>query len=76
MAKSTRANDLAEFAIAGYAGSPNPHLYSSGAYYAHRIGEHLRESGRSAPRDVRMGRGYKVRANDMLFDGDSLERLS
>lgn len=69
------SRDLTEFARIGYYGNPNPHLYSSPAWYAHRIGEHLHATGRSIPTDVRMGRGYKVRVGDMIFDGDTLERL-
>lgn len=34
---------------------------------AHALGAHLKASGRTAPRDVRMGRGYSIRANDMRF---------
>jgi hypothetical protein len=69
-------HDLTEFAQAGYAGAANPHIYSSAAWYAHRIGALFQTTGRTSPRDVRMGRGYKVHANDMLFDGDTLERLA
>jgi len=72
----SRANDLTEYALSGYAGQTNPHLYSSPAWYAHRIGEHFQSSGRSAPRDVRMGRGYRVRVADMVFCGDTFQRFA
>lgn len=62
-----KTQDLTEHAAKGYAREPNPHAYSSPAWYAHAIGEHLRATGRPAPRDVRMSRGYSVRVGDMLF---------
>lgn len=60
--------NLTEYALQGYAGAENPHAYSSPAWYAHRLGRYLHDSGRPPPRDVRMGRGYKVRVADMIFD--------
>jgi hypothetical protein len=45
----------------------NPHIYSSPAYYAHELAIHMEGKGMTAPKDVRMSRGYSIRANDMLF---------
>lgn len=64
---STKPADLTSEARAGFEGAPNPHLATSAAWYAHETGAHLRQSGRSAPRDVRMSRGDSIRANDMVF---------
>lgn len=54
-------------ATAGFTGQANPHLPSSPAWFAHELGRHFRDSGRTMPRDVRMGRGHSIRVNDMLF---------
>ena len=45
----------------------NPHMYSSPCWYAHELGIYFASTGKSKPRDVRMSRGYSIRANDMLF---------
>ena len=58
---------LTDEARVGYDGNPNPHLFSSPSWYAHALGAYLHETGRSPPRDVRMGRGDSIRANDMRF---------
>lgn len=71
--------NLTEYARVGYDGNPNPHLYSSPCWYAHSVGQHLHTTGRSAPRNVRMSRGSRIHANDMLFqhsDGNGWERLT
>lgn len=60
-------NDLTNFAWAGYNGNPNPHLYSSPAWYAHSCGAYLHDTGRPPPHDVRMGRGYSVRVGDLRY---------
>lgn len=60
-------NEMTERARAGYDGKPNPWLATSPAWYAHALGAYFRSSGRTAPRDVRMGRGYSIRANEMRF---------
>lgn len=60
-------NDLTEYASEGYAGNQNLHLQTSPAWYAHELGTHLHKTGRCKPRDVRMGRGDSIRANDMRF---------
>ena len=62
-----KPDDLTDYARAGYKSEHCPHLWSSPAWTAHRLGEYLRESGRTEPRDVRMSRGQQIRANDMLF---------
>lgn len=63
----TLDSELTAQAQAGYDGKPNVWLWSSPNYYAHALGAYLQASGRTAPRDVRMGRGYSIRANDMRF---------
>jgi hypothetical protein len=69
--------DLTNEAIFGYNWKDNPHLWSSSSYIAHELGRYFFDSGRPAPRDVRMSRGYTIRANDMLFAWKerSFERL-
>jgi hypothetical protein len=62
-----KKNDLTEPARAGYAGADIRHLYSSPNFYAHALGAYFKASGRTEPRDVRMGRGDSIRANDMRF---------
>jgi len=70
-------------AAAGYGGGANPHLASSPNFYAHELGAYLNKKDASQPRDVRMGRGYRIRANGMLFritnagqrGGSTFERL-
>ena len=61
------ADNLTEFARAGYDGNANAHLATSPAWYAHALGRYLHASGRSPPRNVRMGRGDSIRVNDMRF---------
>jgi hypothetical protein len=75
------ATDLTNEAYQGYAApaeARNPFLHSSASHMAFAVGRWLRDTGRPIPRDVRMSRGYTVRANDMLikwhFDG-RCERL-
>jgi hypothetical protein len=60
-------NALTEYARAGYDGNENPHIKTSPAWYAHVLGEWLHHTGRMPPKNVRMGRGYQIHANDMLF---------
>ena len=64
----SRAHDLTAEARAGYDGNANPHLWSSPSWYAHALGKMLHDTGRTPPRGVRMGRGSKMHANDMLFE--------
>lgn len=63
----SRKNDLTAQAMEGYRGEPMKYLYSSPSWYAYKIGEHFRESGRPEPSDVRMGRGYQIHVRDMTF---------
>lgn len=58
---------LTTHAAAGFNGDENTHIPSSASFYAHAVGAYLQKTGRTMPRDVRMGRGYSIRANDMLF---------
>ena len=71
-------DNLTNEARAGYDGNPNPHIYSSACWYAHALGQYLHATGRTPPRNVRMSRGYSIRANDMLFkhDGSTFERVA
>jgi len=62
--------DLTPAAKEGYEAQPEatcPHYTSSPNGLAWLVGRWLRVTGRSAPRDVRPGRGYRIRANDMLL---------
>jgi hypothetical protein len=61
------SNNLTTEAIDGFNGVANMHLYSSPCYIAHLLGRFMHDTGRPKPRDVRMSRGYTIRANDMLF---------
>lgn len=80
-------SDLTSYAAAGYAAELDdmpavqacPHYTSSPAGMAWLVGAWLKATGRSAPRAVRMSRGYRVRANDMLLcvtNPASIERLA
>ena len=67
-----RANRECDAAASdGYAGAeynPLRHgLLTSSVHAAFCLGRHLHETGRSAPRDVRPGRGDLMHANDMLW---------
>jgi len=80
--RTTKKNDLTTQAQGGYDGSACQHIWSSPAWYAYQVGQYLRSSGRTAPRDVRMGRGNRIHANDLLFkfthqdgQGISFERI-
>lgn len=68
---ATKTSDLTAFAREGYNATSEascPYIASSPASMAWLTGQWLRTTGRSSPRDVRMSRGYTVRANDMLLD--------
>ena len=55
-----------------------PHYTSSPAGMAWLVGAWLQKSGRPAPRDVRMSRGYTVRVGDMrvsVADAAALVRV-
>lgn len=73
-------NDLTDRALQGYSSKEaNPYLWSSASHIAFALGQLFQQTGRTAPRDVRMSRGLSIRANDMLFawgkDG-SFERIN
>lgn len=59
-------------ALAGFDGKDNPHIYSAPTWYAHELGRYFRSMGHTCPTNVRMGRGYHIRAREMLFriEGD------
>jgi len=48
-------------------GKENSNIYSSPMWYAAELGRYFQKAGKSYPKDVRMGRGYSIHANDMLF---------
>lgn len=53
---------------AGFWGNPNPHIYSSPVWYAHAIGAYLHRQGvRTLPTSCRMGRGYRVRVDGVVY---------
>ena len=67
------SQDLTPDALAGFAAQLGntpaheacPHYTSSPAGMAWLVGPWLQKTGRAAPRDVRMSRGYTVRVGDM-----------
>lgn len=61
-------NDLTAEALEGYENKPVKYLYSSSCWYSYHLGKYLQKTGRTAPKAVRMSRGSKIRANDMLFE--------
>lgn len=68
---AAKASDLTGVAREGYDAPSEascPYIESSPSSMAWLTGQWLRKTGRTAPRDVRMSRGYTVRANDMLID--------
>lgn len=67
----TRPSDLTEYAREGYNGAANRHLNSSPASMAHNLGAWFARTGKTEPRDVRMSRGYSMRASDMVFQPDN-----
>jgi metal-dependent amidase/aminoacylase/carboxypeptidase family protein len=80
------SQDLTSEALAGFAaqlgGRPahqaRPHYTSSPAGMAWLVGAWLQKTGRAAPRDVRMSRGYTVRVGDMrvsVADAAALVRV-
>lgn len=74
----SKPTNLDAYAAAGYRGEPNPHLYSSPAWFAHAIGAHMNAKGMPAPTDVRMGRGFTVRVRELQFReiaGQRFERI-
>ena len=80
------SQDLTPEALEGFAaqldGKPVPeacpHYTSSPAGMAWLVGAWLQKTGRLAPRDVRMSRGYTVRVGDMrvsVADATTLIRV-
>jgi hypothetical protein len=80
------SQDLTPEALEGFAAQLNgkpaheacPHYTSSPAGMAWLVGAWLLKTGRPAPRDVRMSRGYTVRVGDMrvsVADAAALVRL-
>lgn len=68
------ATDLTAEAMQGFeapAEARNPFYHSSASGIAWDCGRWMQTTGRTAPRDVRMSRGYTVRANDMLISWNS-----
>jgi hypothetical protein len=59
--------DLTNYAAQGFAGEPNRHCCTSPAHWAWALGVHLRRTGGTLPRDVRMGRGHSIRAESIRF---------
>lgn len=74
---NSNAKDLTAQALEGFnspdtdAVTPNPYLYSSPSWFAFEVGKYLFRTGRTSPHGVRMGRGYQVHANGMLFGFDA-----
>lgn len=70
---SKKSSDLTMEAIKGYQTDfpANPYLRSSPNWFAYELGAYLRRTGYTLPRDVRMGRGYRLHSNDMLFAFDA-----
>ena len=82
------SQDLTPEALEGFAAQldgkpaheacPCPHHTSSPAGMAWLVGAWLQKTGRLAPRDVRMSRGYTVRVGDMrvsVADAAALVRV-
>lgn len=61
------ADNLTQYAVAGFGGHPNLHIATSPAWYAHALGAYLLYTGRALPSDVRMGRGDSIRCRDLRF---------
>ena len=80
------SQDLTPEALAGFAAQLNgkpahqacPHFTSSPAGISWLVGAWLQKTGRPAPRDVCMSRGYTVRVGDMrvsVADAAALVRV-
>lgn len=73
----SRATDLTPEASEGYAAGlagadrrVTPYLATSACWYAWQAGYWLAWRGMSAPSDVRMGRGSRVRVRDLVLSVD------
>lgn len=62
-----KPSDLSPEAAQGYAGGPNPYLYSSPSYYAFELGAWLKANAKPLPQPVRMSRGDSMWAGDWRF---------
>jgi len=65
------ATDLTQIAVNGYqaeAGNKSPRFTSRVLDMAWQLGAWFARNGCPMPRDVRVSMGYRVHANDMLFD--------
>lgn len=65
--KAREASNLCTAATAYASGRVSPWIASSESDMAHKVGLWLRNTGRTAPRYIEFGRGYKVRCNDMVL---------
>jgi hypothetical protein len=78
----SKPDDLTPYAVEGYVSMGNAYISTSPSWYAYKLGAYLKATGRTSPRDVRMGRGYSIRGNDMRFtithqgDDVAFERVS
>jgi hypothetical protein len=71
-------DDLTDHASEGFhaaEGAKCPYFDSSPASSAWHVGLWMQTTGRPAPRDVRMGRGYSVHVNDMLVDASDTTKI-
>jgi hypothetical protein len=66
-----KKDDLTPKAVEGYVGMGNAYIATSPSWFAYKLGEYLKRTGRTEPKNVRMGRGYQIHANDMLFSFDA-----
>ncbi len=64
----SKPNDLTAYAVDGYRDFAGSYSRTSPAWCAYELGKWFQSTGRTTPVDVRMGRGYTIRANDMRFD--------
>jgi hypothetical protein len=76
MGTRMKKNDLTNEAMHGWLGVPEQYLATSPAWYAYKLGEYLARTGSMAPCDVRMGRGYQIHANNMLFAFDAKNAIT
>lgn len=74
----SKRSDLTMEAIKGFQApqNGNPFIATSPSWFAFKLGEYFQRTGRTLPRDVRMGRGYQIHANDMLFAFDASNAIT
>jgi hypothetical protein len=72
-------NDLTAYAAEGY-GAPDgascPHIATSPNAMAWHVGVWLNKTGRTRPKGVRCGRGYRMHANEMQLDVTNVNAIS